>query len=58
MKFVKFANNFTKLVEFANDFMKFSEFVKNCMKFVGLANNFYEVRRKLPTTLKVFETCQ
>ena len=35
MKFVEFANIFTKFVEYANNFTK----------FVGLANNFYEVRR-------------
>ena len=56
MKFVEFANNFTKFVEFANNFMisswdsqttfmKFAEAANNFKKFLGLANNFWKVRK-------------
>ena len=42
MKFVKFANNFTKFTELGNNFTKFIELANNFVNFMGPTNNFYE----------------
>ena len=42
-KFLKFANNFTKFEEFTNNEVRRTH--QNFTKSVGLASNFYEVRR-------------
>ena len=69
---IKITNNFRKFVEFAKTYevrrirqqlyenlpTTLREFANNFTKFVGLAKDFYEVRRSCEQLYKVCGTCQ